>query len=207
MVRAWSGGRGRSRNHGTASRARNEPDALILTARPRAARLGTACLRTARSRRTGRRLRPGGQVQVRAAGAPARRHAHHRGEHQIPAGQSRRAAAHREEGRQQQRRTHGSGSPGNADVSLRPSTAYRLAQSAHRESAVADALAELLGDADQLTRIWAAFGPAERDDPRCVAGAALVGPVEDRAAWSWILDAPSRYEERVRERPVPDPAT
>ncbi|MFE5210546.1 hypothetical protein [Streptomyces sp. NPDC056600] len=94
-----------------------------------------------------------------------------------------------------------------ADVSFRPSIAYRLARSAHRERAVTDALAELLGEADQVARVWAAFGPAERDDPRCVAGAALVGPVEARAVRSWILDAPSRYEERWRERPVPDPAT
>lgn len=52
---------------------------------------------------------------------------------------------------------------------------------------------------DQATRIWAAFGLAERDDPRCVDGARRVGDVEDYDAWSWILRAPSRYEERRKQ--------
>ncbi|MGC0313707.1 hypothetical protein [Kitasatospora acidiphila] len=71
-----------------------------------------------------------------------------------------------------------------------------LAESRDPAPAIGNALAELLDAEGQMTRIWAAFGLAERDDPRCLDAATRVGPVDDRQAWSWILDAPSRYEQR-----------
>ncbi|TQF02578.1 hypothetical protein E6W39_10280 [Kitasatospora acidiphila] len=82
------------------------------------------------------------------------------------------------------------------DASVRRLVAHQLAESRDPAPAIGDALAELLDAEDQMTRIWAAFGLAERDDPRCLDAAARVGPVDDRQAWSWILDAPSRYEQR-----------
>ncbi|WP_104814252.1 ankyrin repeat domain-containing protein [Kitasatospora sp. MMS16-BH015] len=90
-----------------------------------------------------------------------------------------------------------------ADAEVRAVAGYQLAESAHQEPAVADALAALLDDARQVTRIWAVSGLAQRDDPRCLAGATRIGPIADRQAWSWILDAPARYEERRRRRGGP----
>ncbi|MFD7415120.1 hypothetical protein [Kitasatospora purpeofusca] len=85
------------------------------------------------------------------------------------------------------------------DASVRGLVGYQLAESAHREPAVGDVLAELLDEEDQVARIWGAFGLAERDDPRCVDDAGRVGTVAEYEAWSWILDAPSRYEQRQKE--------
>jgi hypothetical protein len=87
-----------------------------------------------------------------------------------------------------------------ADASVRKVACYRLAYSLNPEPAVGDTLASLLDDEDQQTRIWAVFGLAERDDPRCIDGADRVGPVDEYESWSWILHAPSRYEQRQRER-------
>ncbi|MGC4949197.1 hypothetical protein ACLQ2N_23750 [Streptomyces sp. DT224] len=55
----------------------------------------------------------------------------------------------------------------------------------------------LWGEEDQLVRIEAVSGLALADDPRCVEGARLIGPV-DRAEWpdTWLLDAATRYEQR-----------
>ncbi|MFJ4341207.1 HEAT repeat domain-containing protein [Streptomyces sp. NPDC088915] len=88
------------------------------------------------------------------------------------------------------------------DAAVRGLVAHHLAESRDPAPAVGDALAGLLDDEEQRTRIWAAFGLAERDDPRCVDGAARVGPVAEEYTepWSWILYAPDRYEERRRER-------
>ncbi|WP_432038532.1 ankyrin repeat domain-containing protein [Streptomyces cucumeris] len=90
-----------------------------------------------------------------------------------------------------------------ADASVRKIAGYRLAHSLNPEPTVGDTLAGLLDDEDQQTRIWAVFGLAERDDPRCIDGADRVGPVDEYESWSWILGAPSRYEQRRREREAP----
>ncbi|MER5866178.1 hypothetical protein [Kitasatospora sp. NPDC002040] len=66
-----------------------------------------------------------------------------------------------------------------------------------RGPAVADILAGSLTEDDQLVRIKAVSGLAGADDPRCLEGARLIGPV-DRTSWpdTWLLDAVSRYEQR-----------
>ncbi|MFF8193460.1 HEAT repeat domain-containing protein [Streptomyces bobili] len=89
------------------------------------------------------------------------------------------------------------------DASIRKLVAHRLAESRDPAPAVGDVLADLLDEEDQVTRIWAVFGLAERDDPRCVGGASRVGPIDDHEAWSWILGAPSRYAQRQKEREAP----
>ncbi|MFC7928781.1 hypothetical protein [Streptomyces cinereoruber] len=86
------------------------------------------------------------------------------------------------------------------DAAVREVAAHDLASSGDSTPAVGDALAALLDDERWTTRVWAVFGLAGRDDPRCIEGAARVGPVTDYDAWAWILDAPDRYEERRRER-------
>ncbi|WP_159050578.1 HEAT repeat domain-containing protein [Streptomyces cellostaticus] len=86
------------------------------------------------------------------------------------------------------------------DPSVRQVAGYGLAYSLNPEPAIGDTLADLLDDDDQQTRIWAVYGLAERDDPRCIDGADRVGPVDEYESWSWILGAPSRYEQRQRER-------
>ncbi|MFC9056386.1 hypothetical protein ACFTWJ_38615, partial [Streptomyces anthocyanicus] len=89
------------------------------------------------------------------------------------------------------------------DSSVRQVAGYRLAYSLNPEPAIGDTLADLLDDEDQQTRIWAVYGLAERDDPRCIDGADRVGPVDEYESWSWILGAASRYEQRRREREAP----
>ncbi|MFF2616757.1 HEAT repeat domain-containing protein [Kitasatospora sp. NPDC058046] len=89
------------------------------------------------------------------------------------------------------------------DAAVRRLVAHQLAESGEPASAVGEVLAELLDDEDQVTRIWAVLGLAERDDPRCVDGAARVGTVDEYEAWSWILGAPSRYEQRRKELEAP----
>ncbi|MFI6965029.1 HEAT repeat domain-containing protein [Streptomyces sp. NPDC050255] len=66
-----------------------------------------------------------------------------------------------------------------------------------RSRAVADILAGFLDEDDQLVRIKAVSGLADADDPRCLEGARLIGPV-DRAEWedTWLLDAAERYAQR-----------
>ncbi|MGW3111018.1 hypothetical protein [Streptomyces sp. NPDC001091] len=48
-----------------------------------------------------------------------------------------------------------------------------------------------------MVRIKAVSGLADADDPRCVEGARLIGPV-DRTEWpdTWLPDAVWRYERR-----------
>ncbi|GAA0317986.1 hypothetical protein GCM10010302_66310 [Streptomyces polychromogenes] len=89
------------------------------------------------------------------------------------------------------------------DSSVRHVAGYGLAYSLNPEPVIGDTLAGLLDDENQQTRIWAVYGLAERDDPRCIEGAERVGPVDEYESWSWILRAPSRYEERQREREAP----
>ncbi|MFG2823468.1 ankyrin repeat domain-containing protein [Kitasatospora sp. NPDC048365] len=90
-----------------------------------------------------------------------------------------------------------------ANASVRHVAGYRLAHSLNPEPAIGDTLAGLLDEENQQTRIWAVYGLAERDDPRCIDGADRVGPVDEYESWSWILRAPSRYEQRRRERESP----
>ncbi|GAA1402154.1 hypothetical protein GCM10009639_45340 [Kitasatospora putterlickiae] len=92
---------------------------------------------------------------------------------------------------------------GDTDAAVRRSAGYVLSESMNPDPVVGDTLVGLLDDEDQYLRIWAVHGLAERDDPRCVEGADRVGPVDDPAAWSWILDAPARYEQRRGEREAP----
>ncbi|WP_329116591.1 ankyrin repeat domain-containing protein [Streptomyces sp. NBC_01465] len=84
-----------------------------------------------------------------------------------------------------------------ADPGIRRSACYWLAEHGDHSIEVVDVLAELLHEGDQLTRIWAVYGLADRDDPRCVEGQRRVGPV-DRKDWDdgWIIDAAERYERR-----------
>ncbi|MFH8680637.1 hypothetical protein [Streptomyces lydicus] len=89
------------------------------------------------------------------------------------------------------------------DASVRQLVAYQLAESRDPSPAVGDVLAAFLDEEDQVTRIWAVFGLAERDDPRCVDGADRVGAVAEYEAWSWILGAPARYAQRRKERAAP----
>lgn len=65
-----------------------------------------------------------------------------------------------------------------------------------RGPAVADILAGFLDEDDQLVRIKAVSGIADADDPRCVEGARLIGPVDRADQDTWLLDAAGRYEER-----------
>ncbi|MFE9856655.1 HEAT repeat domain-containing protein [Streptomyces sp. NPDC005780] len=65
-----------------------------------------------------------------------------------------------------------------------------------RDPAVADILAGFLDEGDQLVRIKAVSGLADADDPRCVEGARLIGPVDRSDQDTWLLDAAGRYEQR-----------
>ncbi|MGW1125680.1 HEAT repeat domain-containing protein [Streptomyces sp. NPDC002526] len=83
------------------------------------------------------------------------------------------------------------------DARVRAAVCECLYEYEGREPARADILAGFLGEDDQLVRIKAVSGLALADDPRCVEGARLIGPV-DRAEWpdTWLLDAAARYVER-----------
>ncbi|MEU9093461.1 HEAT repeat domain-containing protein [Streptomyces sp. NPDC048428] len=63
---------------------------------------------------------------------------------------------------------------------------------------ITDVLAERLGDENQMVRIWAVYGLAERDDPRCLEGNEHEGPVDWR---SWpsthLVDASWHYRRRM----------
>ncbi|MEU1467386.1 hypothetical protein ABZ434_04090 [Streptomyces sp. NPDC005761] len=66
-----------------------------------------------------------------------------------------------------------------------------------RGPAVRDILAGFLDEDDQLVRVKAVYGLAEADDPRCLEGARLIGPVDRTdGADTWLLEAASRYEQR-----------
>ncbi|MFJ9648706.1 HEAT repeat domain-containing protein [Streptomyces sp. NPDC101206] len=83
------------------------------------------------------------------------------------------------------------------DAGVRAIVCEQLYEFEGRGPAVADILAGFLDEDDQLVRIKAVSGLANADDPRCVEGARLIGPV-DRTEWpdTWLLDAVSRYEQR-----------
>ncbi|MFG2686168.1 HEAT repeat domain-containing protein [Streptomyces sp. NPDC048405] len=80
---------------------------------------------------------------------------------------------------------------------LRGGVAEALASSRDRTPAVADALAALLADGNQLVRLEAAYGLALRDDPRTGWAIERVGPLgvgfehDHRvdALWDWNRDA------------------
>lgn len=84
-----------------------------------------------------------------------------------------------------------------SDAGVRRTVCEQLYEFEGRGPAVADILAGFLDEDNQLVRIKAVSGLANADDPRCVEGARLIGPV-DRAEWpdTWLLDAVSRYEQR-----------
>ncbi|MFC9848647.1 HEAT repeat domain-containing protein [Streptomyces sp. NPDC060223] len=65
------------------------------------------------------------------------------------------------------------------DADLRGAAAAALASSRHRTPAVADALAALLDEDNQLLRLEAAYGLALRDDPRTAEAIERVGPLGD----------------------------
>ncbi|MFF4456889.1 HEAT repeat domain-containing protein [Streptomyces goshikiensis] len=83
------------------------------------------------------------------------------------------------------------------DASVRWTVCEQLYEFEGRGPAVADILAGFLDEDNQLVRIKAVSGLADANDPRCVEGARLIGPV-DLAEWpdTWLLDAVSRYEQR-----------
>lgn len=84
-----------------------------------------------------------------------------------------------------------------SDARVRGTVCEQLYDFEGRGPAVADILAGFLDEEDQLVRIKAVSGLANADDPRCVEGARLIGPV-DRTEWpdTWLLDAVRRYEHR-----------
>lgn len=83
------------------------------------------------------------------------------------------------------------------DARVRATVCEHLYEFEGRGLAAADILAGFLHEDDQLVRIKAVSGLANADDPRCVEGARLIGPV-DRTEWpdTWLLDAVWRYEQR-----------
>ncbi|MFI6949551.1 HEAT repeat domain-containing protein [Streptomyces sp. NPDC050422] len=82
------------------------------------------------------------------------------------------------------------------DARVRASVCEVLYEFEGRSPAVADILAGFLDDDDQLVRIKAVSGLADADDPRCVEGARLIGPVDRADADDWLLDAAERYAQR-----------
>ncbi|WP_371603091.1 HEAT repeat domain-containing protein [Streptomyces sp. NBC_01220] len=82
------------------------------------------------------------------------------------------------------------------DARVRAGVCEVLYQFEGRSPAVADILAEFLDEKDQLVRIKAVSGLADADDPRCVEGARLIGPVDRADADGWLLDAAERYAQR-----------
>jgi hypothetical protein len=87
------------------------------------------------------------------------------------------------------------------DSRVRATAGHWLAEYPGRHPRIADALAELVDHEDQLIRIYAVYGLALHDDPRCVEAERHIGPV-DREKWpdTWLLDAVWRYQWRQRER-------
>ncbi|MET7646008.1 HEAT repeat domain-containing protein [Streptomyces sp. NPDC005426] len=85
-----------------------------------------------------------------------------------------------------------------ADDDVRAHACSLLAGHQGHTREIADVLAERLGDEDQMVRIWAVYGLAERDDPRCLEGNEHEGPVDWR---SWpdnhIVGAGRRYRWRM----------
>ncbi|MFG3197199.1 HEAT repeat domain-containing protein [Streptomyces sp. NPDC048208] len=83
------------------------------------------------------------------------------------------------------------------DARVRATVCEHLYAFQGRCRAASDILAGFLHEDDQMVRIKAVSGLADADDPRCVEGARLIGPV-DRTEWpdTWLLDAVWRYERR-----------
>ncbi|MEU9240155.1 ankyrin repeat domain-containing protein [Streptomyces sp. NPDC048385] len=87
------------------------------------------------------------------------------------------------------------------DPGVRSAACVWLAEYPGHDPGIADALAGLVDEEDQVTRIYAVFGLAHQDDPRCVEAERHIGPV-DREKWSdtWMLRAVQRYQERAAKR-------
>ncbi|WP_327172131.1 HEAT repeat domain-containing protein [Streptomyces sp. NBC_01336] len=82
------------------------------------------------------------------------------------------------------------------DARVRGNVCEVLYEFEGRSPAVADILAGFLDEDDQLVRIKAVSGLADADDPRCVEGARLIGPVDRADQDTWLLDAAERYAQR-----------
>ncbi|MEU6348083.1 ankyrin repeat domain-containing protein [Streptomyces sp. NPDC047072] len=83
------------------------------------------------------------------------------------------------------------------DPAVRASVCGWLSDYPGRAPELADVLHELTYEDEQLVRIHAVKGLADRDDPRCVEAERRIGTV-DVTGWpdTWLLDAVRRYEER-----------
>ncbi|MEU6556103.1 ankyrin repeat domain-containing protein [Streptomyces sp. NPDC046915] len=83
------------------------------------------------------------------------------------------------------------------DGDVRGGVCCWLADYPGREPGITDALAGLVREDNQLVRIHAVYGLANRDDPRCVEGREHIGPVDWKPGTdTWMLDATDRYLER-----------
>lgn len=83
------------------------------------------------------------------------------------------------------------------DADVRGAVCCWLADYPGREPGITDALAGLVREENQLVRIHAVHGLANRDDPRCVEGREHIGPVDWKPGTdTWLLDATDRYLER-----------
>ncbi|MFJ9706174.1 hypothetical protein [Streptomyces sp. NPDC101234] len=84
---------------------------------------------------------------------------------------------------------------------VRSAACVWLAEYPGHDPGIADALARLVHEEDQVTRIHAVFGLAHQDDPRCVDAERHIGPV-DPETWSdtWMLCAVDRYRQRAAKR-------
>ncbi|MDR6974877.1 hypothetical protein J2X68_001555 [Streptomyces sp. 3330] len=95
------------------------------------------------------------------------------------------------------------------DPRVRERAARWLAHCPAEAPGVTDVLAGLLGDELRDTRVHAAYGLAQRDDPRCVAAERGLRPLDvDGWADGGLVRAMWRYEERhpeARERDQPGP--
>ncbi|MGW4876128.1 ankyrin repeat domain-containing protein [Streptomyces sp. NPDC004262] len=87
------------------------------------------------------------------------------------------------------------------DPRVRSAACTWLAEYRGHDPRIADALAVLVHEEDQPTRIHAVSGLAHQDDPRCVEAERHIGPV-DRDRWpdAWMLTAVWRYEQRAARR-------
>ncbi|MFD4142316.1 HEAT repeat domain-containing protein [Streptomyces sp. NPDC058572] len=89
-------------------------------------------------------------------------------------------------------------------AAVRGAAATALAASPDRTPAATEALASLLDDEEVLIRLEAVYGLAERNDPRCVAGLARIGPLDPAFNDDHRCSAVRRYEWRMREQASAD---
>ncbi|MGW0766551.1 hypothetical protein [Streptomyces sp. NPDC002676] len=83
------------------------------------------------------------------------------------------------------------------DPLVRRSACMWLAEYPGRDPELRDALAALTDEDDPATRVYAMYGLANKDDPRCVEASRRI-EAADGEPWGddWMLDAARRYEER-----------